>query len=647
MDSPQHQTRHQTLTRHIQRLERHIDTLLAADRRFFWLRLGVLVGGALLVFLSYLTGQGRLVWVALALSVLAFSAVVFFHRRLDRSILRTRLSRQYYRAQAARMDLDWESIPFHFSDIPGSAVDGAADSPLAAHPFAADLNIVGDRSIHQLVDTAFSLGGSRRVRDWLLSPVPVPGTIAERQAILAELGPLAGFRSRLTLNSALVQAKPGERWDGEALLRWLREESGGKSLAPVLVVLAGLAALSAAFFLLNLFAGLPPFWILSFMLYVAIYYSRYRDLEETFEDAQRLGVELEKFRAVAVYLEQYPFSRGSRLAEICAPFKNSRVRPSHILRRVTWIASAASLRGNPFVWAVINAVLPWDLYFTHRLRQLREAIHELLPTWLDAWYELEALSSLANFAYLNPSFVVPEVKRLFSWPDGRSEDAAFTVEPVFAARRVGHPLLPKAEKVSNDFTILRLGEVFIITGSNMSGKSTFLRTIGVNLALAFAGGPVDAESLVTLPFRLFTCISVSDSLSDGISYFYAEVRRLKSLLDELNQSGLQPPVGSLPLFFLIDEIFRGTNNRERQIGSRAYVQSLVGAYGVGVISTHDLELAHLADELPGVSNQHFREDVQGQRMVFDYRLRPGPSPTTNALKIMQLEGLPVDSTVEK
>jgi hypothetical protein len=605
--------------------------------------LGVLVGGALFVFLSYLTGQGRLVWIALALSVLTFAAVVYFHRRLDRSLLRARLSRQYYIAQVARMDLDWESIPLHFSDVPDPAADGAAGSSLAAHPFAADLNLVGDRSVHQLVDTAFSRGGSRRLRDWLMAPVPVQGTIAQRQAILAEIAPLAGFRSRLALHSALVQAKPGERWDGEALLRWLGEESGAKSLAPVLVLLAGLALSSAVFFLLNLFAGLPPFWILSFVLYVAIYYSRYRDLEGTFDDAQRLGVELEKFRAVAVYLEQYPFPLGSRLAEICAPFMNSSVRPSRILRRVTWIASAASLRGNPFVWAAINAVLPWDLYFTHRLRQTREEIRDLLPTWLDAWYELEALNSLSNFAYLNPVFVVPEVKLLFSAPDGRSEDAASPVEPIFAARRLGHPLLPKAEKVSNDFTIQRLGEVFIITGSNMSGKSTFLRTIGVNLALAFAGGPVDAESLVTLPFRLFTCISVSDSLSDGISYFYAEVRRLKSLLDELNH----PRDGSLPLFFLIDEIFRGTNNRERQIGSRSYVQSLVGAYGVGVISTHDLELAHLADELPGVSNRHFREDVQGQQMVFDYRLRPGPSPTTNALKIMQLEGLPVDLTVEK
>jgi DNA mismatch repair ATPase MutS len=160
--------------------------------------------------------------------------------------------------------------------------------------------------------------------------------------------------------------------------------------------------------------------------------------------------------------------------------------------------------------------------------------------------------------------------------------------------------------------------------------------LGVNLVLAFAGGPVIAAGLLTVPFRLFTSIQLSDSLGDGISYFYAEVRRLKALLDAL-QSG-----HPYPLFFLIDEIFRGTNNLERRAGSRAYLRALAGSAGVGAISTHDLALAHLADEKPGILNYHFREEVYDGRMVFDYRLRPGPSPTTNALKIMRQAGLPVD-----
>jgi DNA mismatch repair ATPase MutS len=204
---------------------------------------------------------------------------------------------------------------------------------------------------------------------------------------------------------------------------------------------------------------------------------------------------------------------------------------------------------------------------------------------------------------------------------------------------MGHPLLPDSEKVVNEFAVERLGDVTLITGSNMAGKSTFLRTVGVNLILAYAGGPVDAAEMSTVLYRPFTCIRVTDSVTGGFSYFYAEVKRLRALLDALDADD------PLPLFFLIDEIFRGTNNRERLQGSRAYIRRLAGKHGVGLISTHDLELVKLADDFAQIDNAHFRDDVQDGRMVFDYTLRLGPCPTTNALKIMALEGLPVEDDV--
>ncbi len=177
----------------------------------------------------------------------------------------------------------------------------------------------------------------------------------------------------------------------------------------------------------------------------------------------------------------------------------------------------------------------------------------------------------------------------------------------------------------------------LITGSNMSGKSTFLRTLGINQVLAFAGAPVNAATMKTGLMRLFTCIQVSDSLADGFSYFYAEVRRLKILLDLLEDDA------ALPVFYLIDEIFRGTNNQERRIGSQSYLRALIRAKGSGVVSTHDLELAKLSNTHNNIINFHFRDDVRDGKMYFDYQLRPGPSPSTNALKIMKNEGLPVDS----
>jgi DNA mismatch repair ATPase MutS len=187
-------------------------------------------------------------------------------------------------------------------------------------------------------------------------------------------------------------------------------------------------------------------------------------------------------------------------------------------------------------------------------------------------------------------------------------------------------------------TIASLGQVALITGSNMAGKSTFLKTVGINLCLAYAGGPACAQRMSAIPLRLHTCMRISDSISDGYSYFYAEVRCLRRLLDRLDE----PPEHAPPLLYLIDEIFRGTNNRERMIGGQAYTRALIGARGTGLIATHDLELAHLAEGDPRVSNFHFRDEVGDGRLIFDYRIHPGPSPTTNALKIMEMEGLPVE-----
>jgi DNA mismatch repair ATPase MutS len=277
---------------------------------------------------------------------------------------------------------------------------------------------------------------------------------------------------------------------------------------------------------------------------------------------------------------------------------------------------------NPVVGLLLNLVLPWDFIFAYLAAIYRQEVSRSLPAWFQSLTTLEALISLANLAYLNPNYSFPLID-----PEA---------QPVFQVEGLGHPLIAAQQKVRNDFQIRALGQVALITGSNMAGKSTFIKTIGVNLCLAYAGGPVDAISFHTLPFRLHTCIRISDSLTDGYSYFYAEVKCLKSLLGELAEEGG-------PLLYLIDEIFRGTNNRERLIGSRAYLRAIAGMEGIGLVATHDLELTSLAEENPLLSNYHFRDEVEAGRLVFDYTLRPGPSPTTNALKIMAMEGLPGDT----
>jgi hypothetical protein len=610
------QARLALLENKMERVDARLAALRKRENRFPLLRLAVFLAGGALTTAAFLMPAWWLGWAALALFLGVFSAVAALHRAVLRAIERYQVLREVTTRQMARARLDWEHIP----PVPAEYA--------CNHPFEFDLNITGPNSLHQLLDTAASNGGSERLRGWMLAEEPDPASTARRQQLAGELLPLSGFRDRLMLASALVLNHPGERWDGERLLAWLGRESKAAALRTFLIPLTLVAAANITAFVLFALGRVPAVtWMAILVIFWGLQGMKYRETSELFGEAYGLARSLDQFHAVMRELENYPYRAGSALAEVARPFYEGERRPSRSLRRLSWIVSAAGLRNNPFLGLMLNTLLPWDMFFTYLLERYKVHLRGALPAWLDAWYELEAVNSLANFALLNPEYCAPETI-------AAGGDAS---APVFAAREIGHPLLPHESRVSNTFSIQRLGEMFIITGSNMSGKSTFLRTIGVNLVLANAGAVVCAQHLSALPFRLYTCINLSDSLSDGISYFYAEVRRLKGLLDALNRED------PYPLFFLIDEIFRGTNNRERQQGSQAYAQALVGKNGTGLISTHDLELAKIAEHLDGVSNYHFREEVRDGRMVFDYRLRPGSSPTTNALKIMEMEGLPTST----
>jgi ABC-type multidrug transport system fused ATPase/permease subunit len=605
--------RYQVIARHVERLANEIERLHELDRRYFWVRLVVLIAGSMAIFFAYQSRISSILLASILVFLTLFSGVVYLNRRVRYSILRFQLSRGYFKCQLARMRLDWKKIPL-----------AAEFQMVEDHPFASDLDLLGENSLQQLLNTAFSRGGSLRLQDWLLNTKPRHEEFSARQAAVKELRELPGFRSRLVLSSNLVSTGDEEAWDGERLIEWLESRKESGRLSRLLVILSLLAAANVILFALFTLNIVPAFWIITLTLYAAIYLFAYRQLDEVFQQAHYLSITLENFRAVLLFLEQYRYRPGSHLSQLCQPFLASGQRPSKYLRRIAGIASAAGISANPVVWLLLNLVVPWDVFFAYKLQRYKQLMREVLPRWLDAWYELEAVNSLANFSYLNPDYSFPEFETA---PGGEC----------LKARAIGHPLIPHEVKICNDFSLDELGSVVLITGSNMSGKSTFLRTIGINMVLAFSGAPVNAEMLKTRIFRLFSVIQVTDSLADGISYFYAEVRRLKALSDALeHQHGL-------PLFFLIDEIFRGTNNRERQIGSRAYINMLVGGNGTGLISTHDLELVEIAQNVPNVTNYHFQEEITEGRMHFDYCLRPGPSETTNALQIMQMEGLPIEN----
>jgi len=611
-------TRLEQLDKQIARLGRRAVVFNAISHKYWTARRIIFVSGVLLALAFCNFAGSTAAWIVAALLAIIFSVIAVYHNRVRDSLTRNSLLIEIKRVQIARIQVDWERIPP--PDVSMASV--------AQHPFEGDLDITGDRSLLRLLDCAVTKEGSDNLRSWLLNPRPDAQKVEHRQKLVRELKDQSLFRDKLELLSAVARlntsssrsTNTSNRWHSRVLIEWVERNDPKGSLLRTLVLVSILAALNLVGIPLGSLHIIPQVWPIVFLAYMGAMFVNQSRVATASKDLYELEKALTHFKSVFGYLEKRCYQNTPGLAEVCAPFGEQGKQPSTEIKRLGRLAAALGVRTNPMLWFIIHIFVPWDFFFTYRLELVKKEMAHLLPRWLHAWHELEALNSLANFAYLNPHYTFPSLLP----EEGR-----------LAARKLGHPLLKPGVKVCNDFELNHEQRIVILTGSNMAGKSTFLRTVGVNLVLAFAGAPVNADSLRTSLFRLFTCIKVSDSVQDGLSYFYAEVKRLQSLRAATKEDGL-------PVLFLIDEIFRGTNSRERLIGSRSYIRALSETASMGLIATHDLDLIKLSDEIEGVTNHHFREEVHGGRMVFDYRLRPGPCPTTNALTIMRLEGLPVE-----
>ncbi|MBI5304609.1 MAG: hypothetical protein HY868_20915 [Chloroflexi bacterium] len=598
--------RQRAIEREIKRLERRLVPLRILSNQVSWLRVGTFFAG-----LGAAVSIGAQVnalagWSVFAVAAMIFLAVVLYHQRLERWVDTFTTSRAIRSDQLARMTHDWE----HMANL--------TFAHARAKTLALDLDLTGPRSLHHLLDTTLSRQASQLLADWLTQDHPALEQVHARQSIVRELVSFARLRERFGLTFRLVLREPLE---GEKLVQWLSVAFDAHRLKWALPAATGLVALNFILVALNLWAGFPAYWIFSLLFYLAFYIFNQAWLTTIFGALSRMSAELDRFSVILNFLENVPLGSREHLARLCAPLCDAAHPPSAYTRKLRLVAVGVGLRMNPVFGLALNLIAPWDFFFAYLTVRSRAQVVELFPTWMRVCYELDAYMALANFAYLNPAYTFPDITR----------DA----QPILAVQNLGHPLIPHAQSVRNDFLFDALGELAIITGSNMAGKSTFLKSVGINLCLAYAGAPVVATHFRAFPFRLATCIHITDSITDGFSYFYAEVKCLKRLLEELKTRD------DSPLLYLIDEIFRGTNNRERFLGSRAYIQALLGENGVGLLATHDLELAGLAEQRPQVRNYHFRDEVADGKLVFDYKIRRGPCPTTNALKIMRMEGLPI------
>ena len=609
------------LRNQVARLERRLAELRLLSNRYSWIRVGLFLAALVLSLTAFYAVGVWFFWLVLLSFLLVFVAVVGPHRRVDDQIKQYVIWCEIKQAQIARMRLDWAGLP----EKKEMSFSRTANPQ---HPFESDINLVGEFSLLRVLDTCVSQEGSQRLYEWLSLPVPNVGAIETRHALIGELTERATLRSRLILAARLAAGHDGP-WRANQLQAWMNKPDSGTPSVALILFLTGLSSLTVLLFLLYWLNLAPALWFGTFFFYMLIFVIKTREHADLFHDALELQQNLKQLGAVSAVLEAYSYAKTPHLKTLCTPFLDPEHRPSRYLKRMNRIMTAIGLQQNPYLGFMLNALLPWHFYCVYWLSLYKQDLAPHLPLWLDRWFELEAVSALANLAYVNPTYTLPTITQ------NNVLDQKKSHAPVFQAHGLGHPLIPDANNVKNNFTVEEVGQIGLITGSNMAGKSSFLRTLALNLVLAYAGGPVYAEAFTTIPFRLFTSINVTDSVTDGISYFYAEVKRLKQLLLSLEDEHPEP------LFFLIDEIFRGTNNRERLIGSQSYIRTLAGQSGVGLISTHDLDLVNLADQISQIKNYHFREQVIEQQMVFDYTLRDGPCPTTNALKIMALEGLPV------
>jgi ABC-type multidrug transport system fused ATPase/permease subunit len=595
----------QQLKNEIQRFESRKEYLSGKSKKLSLIRLTLFLISTVLFFYFFFSGYSTALYITVALFFILFGWLTSIHNNIDRGIRKSLKWILIKNLHISRMNLEWEKLPVSVFN---------ADEH---HPYEFDLSMTGDFSLHRVIDTSSTFEGSRILREWLTGYKIALDGVLERQKVIRELVTLRRFRDKLSLYSSLTQKK---ELAGTAIKDWINKETEIKSIKRIYLLLLTIIPVNVILFVLYLMNLLPSYFLYVSLVYLAIYWINSRYFKGIFEELLVIEEEFGKLSLVFDFLEKYPYRAGSLLKKLCSVYLEH--SPSKYFKSIKNIVNAVSITRNPLVGIVVNFLFPYNFFFAYRLEKIRSEMRRDLPEWMNTWYNLEALNSLSNYAYLNPQCTFPVINELSN--------------PVLRAEEISHPLIHPDENVPNSFTVSNPGEVFIITGSNMSGKSTFLKTLGINLAMCYSGGVVNAASLETSILRIFCCIKISDSVIEGISYFYAEVKRLKILLEELHKSG------EAPVFFLIDEIFRGTNNIERLHGSRSYIKETVKLTGTGCVSTHDLELSRLQQEINSVKNYHFREEAVDGVMVFDYKLHPGPCPTTNALKIMKNEGLPVD-----
>jgi hypothetical protein len=571
--------------------------------RFSWLRLGTFLGATVVGIASW--QQRSLGLLGLAVLLMAgFIAAVFAHgKTLERQAGALRRSEIHVR-HLARLGLGWMRFTHKGEGL-----------LQRDHPYARDIDLIGQGSLFQRIDVTHTLDGEDTLAHWLGAAAP-PELLPARQAAVLELRDQLEFRQEL--EAAGIHGEKLEKLDGGrvaalasmpslfATRPWLMPAARALPIATLTVLLLGA---------IDVLPG--QLWILVALPQVALLYLFGKQIRPSLDLVTAKAPALEAYEALLVHLERAQFE-SPLLQELKARVSFGDVPPSRHLSRLSFWVGLAEVRQS-LIHPLLNPILLWDLNVLYGIEGFVRDAGARAGEWFRAIGELEALASLATLAHGDPSAIMPELG---------DERAPLT------AAELAHPLLAPNVRVANDLHLRGPGTALVVTGSNMAGKSTLLRAVGQNIALALAGGPVIARRMCVPRVRLRASMRADDSLESGSSYFAAELTTLKRVIDGAEDT---PPV-----LFLLDELLRGTNARARHVGAKAVLLHLLSRSATGLCATHDVELAALGNsDATHIENVHFTDVMQNGEMVFDYRLRPGIVRTSNALRLLALAGIDV------
>jgi hypothetical protein len=541
----------------------------------------------------------------LAAPVAAFIGIASYHTQILRARELAQRAVSYYEKSLARVEDRWA----------GSGETGERfDDP--HHVYASDLDLFGNASLFQLLSTARTRMGEDTLAQWLLSPSSVD-KIRERHAAVDELRGQIDLREDL----AVLGEDVGVGVHPDALSKWAESPNQMKPLwlqwlAPMLAALAALAAAVWARW------GIATPLLVILVAEAILTYKLKAPLEQVLHGTELAFRDLDLLSEVLARVEAHTF-QAPRLQELQHELLSSGVPASQAITRLRTLVDRINSRHNIFV-RIVDVPLMYSVQVAFAAERWRQRHGSSVHLWVNAVGQMEALLSLATYRFEHPADTFPELV----------EGAAS-----FDGEEIGHPLVPAALCVRNDVMISGETRVLLISGSNMSGKSTLIRAIGMNVVLAMTGAPVRARRLQLTPLQVGASIRVNDSLREGSSRFYAEITRLRQILD---LTGGDFAGGRPSLLFLLDEMLQGTNSKDRRIGAEGIVRALVKRGAIGLVSTHDLALTDIGESVEGhLRNVHFQDELANGKMTFDYKLRDGVVTKSNGLELMRSIGLEV------